>query len=66
MNDFVNEVNKQVSSFKQQKITEEQLYVNLAITIMILSKYGLVAEFNELSSYYNNNYITTVDVNVVD
>ena len=65
MNDFVNEVDSYVSNFKQQKITEEQLQVSFAIAVIIINKYNLSNEFNTMTNFYNQNYIKTIDVNVV-
>jgi hypothetical protein len=62
MNDFVNEVDTYVSNFKQQKITEQQLYVSFAIAVMVMNKYNVLNEFNSMSGYYNQNYLNTIDV----
>lgn len=62
-NYFINEINKLITEFNTKNYKLTDLQVSFAIAVILIKKYRLNNEFNELMQIYQDSKLITLDVN---
>lgn len=59
---YINQVNSLIKEFRDKKYDVSNLQTSLAVAILLIQKYQLANQYNELMQIFENSKIITVDV----